>query len=706
MKRLCTLLTLVCLMSLTGVTDAWAQYATWEDCLASLLTEDDALDETTMETLTELLTDLHQHPIVLNTATRAELEQLPFLTPHQVEEILYYLDLHGPLHNAGELILIPALDADARRLLPWFVRWDEGKAQPSLPLQELLTHRKSEVTLRTDIPLYERAGYGAFTREDWEKSPSRYYWGLPMYNSLRYASHSGERLSWGLAAERDAGEPFLVKGIDGELLGKQGFDYYGGFVRLRDTGRLRDLIVGNYRLHFGQGLVMNGSFNLGKNSATGTFERALVGSLISSHGGTGESGYQRGIAATLALGQKGDLTTFLSYRPCDATLDGEAVTTLLKTGLHRTSLELDKRHNTHIALAGSHLRYHLGGLHLGATLTGQTFDRPLTTGTQAYRQHSPQGRTFVNASADYAYCTRRITLAGETALSGNGALATLNTLRAEPFDRTYLSLLYRRYSMDYWALQANAFGEGSEVRNEEGVYLCADVQAVNHWRFTGSADLFRFPGERYRVSAPSQGCDLQALVEWTPNTQWDFTARWRCKVKERNGSADSEKGDGNDENGLVQETTQRLHLSAEGTWSPAWTTQTTVDGCLVAAEEESRGVRIGERLIWTPPTRESDRSICKGWSLSGEGAWFYTTDYAARLYAYERGLLYAWNYHSYYGHGLRGAAMVKCTLWDRLIGTLKVSSTYYFDRDAISSGAQCIPQNHAEDIALQVRWKF
>lgn len=694
---------LTLLLAILVCTPMQAQYATWEECLVALLANDDTTDDTHMENLVEILTELHDNPFDINVATRSDLERLPFLTPHQVEEILYYLHVHGPLHNAGELILIDALDIDARRLLPWFVQWGEGRTSPSPTLRELVKHRRSEVTFRTDIPLYRRAGYEPFTREQWEKSPSQHYWGSPLYHSLRYASHSGERLSWGLAAERDPGEPFFVRGIDGALLGKQGFDYYGGYVRLRDMNRVKDLIIGNYRLHFGLGLVMNGNFSLGKNATAGSLERSVVGSLISSHGGTGESAYLRGGAATFALGNAADITAFISYRQCDATLACDSVATLLDTGLHRTSIEIDKRGNTHTALAGTHIRYHIGGLHLGATATWQTFDRPLTTGTQEYRQHSPQGRTFLNASTDYTYCSRYITFAGETALSGNGALATLNTLKVEPLDRTYITLLHRHYSADYWGLQANAFGEGSEVRNEEGVYLCADIQAVNNWRFIGSADLFHFPEQRYRVAAPSTGKDMQAMVQWAPNQNWSFSARWRGKVKERNISAAyREYSDG----GLVQEKTQRLRFSADGTLNDTWATETSIDACLISAEEDNHGVRIGQRLVWTQPTTNTAHIFCKGLNISGECSWFNTTDYAARIYGYERGLLYAWNYRAFYGNGIRGTLMVKCTLWDKLFCTVKIGGTRFFDRDIISSGAQLIPQNHAEDVALQIRWKF
>ena len=86
----------------------------------------------------------------------------------------------------------------------------------------------------------------------------------------------------------------------------------------------------------------------------------------------------------------------------------------------------------------------------------------------------------------------------------------------------------------------------------------------------------------------------------------------------------------------------------------------------------------------------------------------FCADYAARLYGYERGLLYAYNYQMYYGTGLRGYLLVQYshTKAPRLTGTAKLGAIRYLDRDAIGSGATMIDACHKEDIQLQVRYIF
>ena len=86
----------------------------------------------------------------------------------------------------------------------------------------------------------------------------------------------------------------------------------------------------------------------------------------------------------------------------------------------------------------------------------------------------------------------------------------------------------------------------------------------------------------------------------------------------------------------------------------------------------------------------------------------FRADYAARLYGYERGLLYAYNYQMYYGTGLRGFLLLHYSHKEapRLTATAKLGATRYLDRATIGSGAAMIDAPHREDIQLQVRYTF
>lgn len=687
----------------------------WEDYIDELLSSSDLSGDASSgedagwENVVEELTELHLHPLNFNAATPQELEQLPFLSARQIEEILYHRDLHGPFHDAGELMLIPLLDYATRQRLVLFVtfepqaegEWSSSSVRGTTPSS---SRRRNEAMVRTDVPLYTRAGYRPFTLDEWQQHPAQHYWGNALHVSARYASRQADGLGWGFAMEKDAGEPFLTRGVDGQWLGRKGFDYYGGYLQLKNRGMWRNVTVGNYHLQFGQGLIMNTRYALGKGMLLDGWERRLTGDVISGHGGTNESDYLRGAAATARVGLGTEVTMFVSYRRYDATLAGDSVQTFLITGLHRTSSEIDRAGTVEGWVAGGHVVTHRDGLHIGATALWRHYDPPLGRGAQLYRAHRPIGRQQANVGVDYAYCRPSLTVTGETALSLNGGWATLNTLRFEPWERVGLTLLQRCYSVDYWATQANAFGDGSEVRGEEGLYVGTDVRVLRNWRLTAYADLYRFPMARYRVDDPSHGSDINATATYAPRDgRITVSMRYRWKLKQRNPLAEYRAVSCD---GLQTEVTQRARLQATTVLSSMWTLTSTADFCLVDAEQRNKGVRLGGRIGYAPSARltaESNGRI----SLDGEASWFYTTDYAARLYGYERGLLYAYNYRAYAGHGLRAMIMVNMSLLgNRLVATAKLSGTHYFDRDVIGSQAEQIASNHAEDVALQLRWKW
>lgn len=690
---------LLILFLLTSSAACLAQFVSWDSFVEMQAQNDEAGESSYWENFAEEAAFLHEHPININASTKSTLEQLPFLSPKQIEDILFYIDYYGALHSVGELQLISSLDYYTRQALSFFVVFGEKTAEPErLSFRNLLSKGKQTVLTRLSVPLYMRDGYQPFTLEQWQKAPSQHYWGNKLYHSLRYTYQYGQHLFVGFSAEKDAGEPFFTRGYN-EMLGTRGYDFYSGYVQVKDLVWLDNLTLGCYRLSFGQGLVVNNNFSLGKNAALSGVERAATADPIHKHGGTNETDYLRGIASTVSFGPFA-ITGFFSYRRYDATMKGDSISTLLSTGLHRTSLEMSRDGNVKGVLGGGHLKYSWNGLHAGLTALVQQFDHSLSVGTSDYKKFSPQGNRFVNVGADYALFRHAFSLSGETALSSNGGWATLNSLRVEPLERVYLTLLQRHFSADYWGLQANSFSEGSEVRNESGIYLGADVERFYRWHFSAYADLFRFPEVKYRVSQPSKGADLQASVSYSPNDKWTFLSRYRCKIKER----DVETAYRDVWNGeLFRVVTQRIRFQSDALFSDEWEARASADYCQVNAETVERGVRAAMRATYMP---QLNAKMADKLRLNAECSWFRTTDYSARIYGYERGLLYSYGYRSFYGHGVRGTFMADVTFRQRLTCSIWGALTYYFDREEIGSGAERIPQNHAEDVALQVRYKF
>ena len=88
----------------------------WENLFEQLTTSDD-IDRTSWEDTYELLCDLEQHPVNINTATREDLERIPFLTEQQIEDLQAYVYQYGGMRSLGELSMIESIDAERQQLL-------------------------------------------------------------------------------------------------------------------------------------------------------------------------------------------------------------------------------------------------------------------------------------------------------------------------------------------------------------------------------------------------------------------------------------------------------------------------------------------------------------------------------------------------------------------------------------------------------------
>ena len=157
-----------------------------------------------------------------------------------------------------------------------------------------MKYGKNEVITRIDIPFYKRKGY------------EHTYLGPSVYNSVKYAFRYRDQLYAGFVAEKDAGEPFFA------LHNRQGYDYYSFYLLLKDCGRLKTLAVGNYRLSFGQGLVISTDYLLGKTVYASSFNTRSGG--IRKHSSTDETNYFRGAAATLSITKQWSISGFYSHR--------------------------------------------------------------------------------------------------------------------------------------------------------------------------------------------------------------------------------------------------------------------------------------------------------------------------------------------------------------------------------------------------------
>lgn len=625
----------------------------WQQYLDQLAETED-FENVSWEEYEEVLSEYAEHPINLNVATREDLEQLPFLSAQQIEDIQAYIYQYGEMKTLGELAMIPSIDWYQRQLLRYFVYVGEMK-QASFPsLKNIWKYGKNEVVAAVKVPFYQRKG---------DKDG---YLGYPYKHWLRYQFRRGEYVKWGFLGSQDAGEPFF--GGKNHL----GYDFYSYYLQIKKWGRIKNLTIGKYRLREGMGLILNNDFVFGKLSMLSSLGR--MGTSIRVHSSRYAANYLQGAAATVSLAKGWDASAFLSYRKIDATIKNDSISTIVTTGLHRTEKEIEKQGAANAFLVGGNLHYSLSGFHVGMTGIYYSYSLPLHPNkSQLYKRYAPEGQAFWNMSVDYGYISHRWTLQGETATGDCGTMATVNSASYLLSEQLTLSALYRFYPYRYYALYSNSFCAGSDVQDESGLYVGVRWTPSSKWTFDAYGDVAYFAWPKYHTSESTYSKDFRVNMVCRPSSWMTLNARYQFKNKY-----------------LVTTQRARLALAMERL---VWTSKTQVDATFLA---QSQGYMASETFGFRH----------HGLRLHAFLGYFHTQDYDSRVYAFEPGMLYTMSFGSFYGHGIRYALMTKWDIGKHLVLVGKYGTTKYFDRSRISSGLQQIDGSAQSDLEVQVKWKW
>ncbi len=664
MKRLI----LFCLILCYTIPIVAQQNMTWEECFEQFYAESE-INESDKEGIFVLLSELAEHPLDLNTATREDLERIPFLNAQQIEDIQAYVYQYHGMRTLGELSMIESLDFQRRQLLSYFVYLSpvsDNKPFPSL--KEILSKGHHTLLFTFKAPFYQRKG------------DINGYLGYPYKHSFRYNFHYNDRFQIGLIGAQDAGEPFFSN------KNKLGYDHYSFYIQLRKLGKIKDLVLGRYKLSFGQGLVINNNLSFGKYAALSTLGRQTNGIRV--YSSRSSINYLQGAAATIELAHNLDLTTFLSYRTIDATLTSNGdIKTILNTGYHRTAKEMERKDNASQFTTGGNLNWRCGRLTLGLTALFTHFDKALSPNTDLYyRRYAPSGNDFWNVGINYSYMRKRWSLAGETATCNGGTLATINNISVQVKSNLSLLAMQRYYRYDYTGLFARGFAEGGKIQNENGLLLGTNWEIKHGLSLIAYTDYSYFSHPRFGSHTASRTWDNVLNLYYTHKV-WSLCAGYKLKLREK---------DDFNKTALINEITQRGRLTLNYK-AKTWISKTQLDISACHNFSNSIGYMASENVTWVP----------NSWlQLTALLGYFHTDDFASRIYIYERRPLYSFSFPSFYGIGLHYALFARADLSSNLALILQSSTTSYFDRDKISSGLQQINGSTKSDLELQIRWKF
>lgn len=621
--------------------------------------------------------ELHErftHPLNINEADRNLLNQFSFLTDYQIENILAYLYMHGEMKSIYELQLVKDMDWQTiRYLTSFFVVKPVDASNYTFPtLKELLQKGRMTVLSRLDIPLYKAQGY-----ED-------KYKGMSFYHSLQYTYRYRDKLYMGLSAEKDRGETFF------NLYNRKGYDSYSFYMLIKDRGWLKTLAIGDYKLCFGQGLVVSNNYLFGKSAYMTSLNRR--GNYIRKHSSTDEQNYFRGVAASFELSKTISLSTFVSYRRMDGTIKEDKLTSIHTSGLHRTDKEVDDRNSFGMLFTGANINYSGNRWQVGATGIYYYFDHSYEPLMRKYNYYSLRGSSFYNVGIDYSYHFKRFSLVGEEAIGKRG-MAMLNKLQYTIHQGYNLILFHRYYAHNYWAYFAHTLSESSEVQNENGWFVAIDAKLSPKFIGFVAIDLISFPWYRFRTSKPSKAVDCLSRCSYYPSKNMEISLYYRFKQKERDVSGTK---------GMDIQPTYQHSCRCRMMY---WPMSTIKFAALVDYKLfQQKGFALNKGFQFTQSTTYCSQ---KGsFQATMQGSYFNTDGYDTKVYIAERSLLYNVYMPSFQGTGFHLSLRLQYKINEHWLFIIHGAYTKYHHQDCIGSGADKINRNDKTDIRVQLRWKL
>ena len=172
--------------------------------------------------------------------------------------------------------------------------------------------------------------------------------------------------------------------------------------------------------------MISTDYLMGKTVYASSFNNRNSG--IKKHSSADEYNYFRGVAATVSLTKDWDISGFYSHRSLDGVITDGTITSIYKTGLHRSQKEADKKNLFTMQLTGGHVSYQHNRIQLGITGIYYLFNRPYEPELTGYSKYNLHGNNFYNLGIDYAYRWHRFSFQGETAIGKQG-WASLNRLQ-------------------------------------------------------------------------------------------------------------------------------------------------------------------------------------------------------------------------------------------------------------------------------------
>ncbi len=639
------------------------------------------------------LTYFTDNPLNLNTATRDQLHRLYILNDIQITNLLDYIGEYGKMASVHELGYVDGFTGDIiLKILP-FVTTEEAQPYLLLPERESLRYGRHQIFLRAQGILQQQKGYRSICDSVLAQNPNSRYLGGPLKLYTRYQYNLSNRIYWGFVAEKDSGEEMFTGS------NPYGMDYHSFHFQINDAGRLRTLALGDYRMQFGQGLVLWSGFSFGKSAASMNIAKNPRG--IQKYSSTDENMFMRGVGATYGVTANTDLSLFFSRKKIDARVSAAdttgnilEVSSLPNTGLHATPSQVENKNVLGETIFGGDITYNHKNFKVGVTALHYFYSAPFNRPLRQYNQFVFRGRENINIGFNYRFNYYDISFFGEIAAGGRG-MAMLTGVLWDLSPGLNVAVLYRDYDRDYHAWYGSAFSESTSPVNEKGIYLGAEVYLPQGIKVSAYYDNYSFPWLRYGAYAPSAGTDFLVQADYTLSRNVQMYARLRHRSKPVNSPVGY-----NNVRYLMENDNTRIRYHIAYNISPSVEFRNRIEFARYKTEQNAseKGFLIYHDIIYNPSA--GPLSFAFRYGL------FDTDSYNARIYAYENDVLYGFSFPAYFDSGYRTYITARYGVSGSVDLWLRYATTLLPGRTTMGSGLDEIDGNRRSQAKAQIRIRF
>ncbi|MDZ7737527.1 MAG: hypothetical protein U5K32_00345 [Bacteroidales bacterium] len=568
----------------------------------------------------ETITRLADEPVNINSGNINEIKRLFFLTVFQVHSLVDYTKKHGDILSVMEISYIPGFDKELAALIDPFIEFGpSGKSGSS--------DRSVRFRSINNIIKYPEAEDDNYVGNNYK-----------LLSKIRISRGAVEAY---ITAEKDKGEALLLPGYSP--------DFLSGSITYSPGTRLNSIIIGDYRVRFGQGLtVWNGFFR----QPVPTEPRPMKNSSsIMPYSSSDENDFFRGIALSFRI-KDINIMSFASLNMTDATTvydensEIHYISSFYSTGIHNTASALLKRNAVSENSYGLNINTLRKNLYFGLSAVYSGFSLPVLQGSDIRDMYDFKGSENASFSIDYAYLFRNSQLFGEFAVSNGVKTAFLQGVSLNPEGMVRCNVLYSRVSRGYNSFHGKS--PGGRTFNKFNSSLLANIGAEI------------LPGLRFSAGFLSDK-DL-----WYNNISGDFPSSMKYLLRIRLQPAGP--------SGIISLTADLRHQAGEKALTPLRGVKKSIpfekSNLRFSMESQpSDRLSLRTRIEKVVIDGSEDRGLLCYQSASylfsrisleirGRVTVFSTGSYDTRIYAWEDDLLYNPYIRALYSDGSRSYLMI------------------------------------------------